>query len=391
MSAFYNPDRYMSELRQVLAGGRKRIGLLLGAGASASLKTDADAALIPAVAELSTKVEEKLETKSRKVLDAVRNDLASEADPHPNIEQILSRLRSLSAIIGSHEMHGADYKAFQDLVKSICDKIGSLAGASLPGGSNAFTELAAWIGGTERAFPIEVFTTNYDLLIEEALERAEIPFFDGFTGSREPFFDSASIARDDLPSRWARVWKLHGSIGWTESGGSVVRTGNSEATNLIYPDHLKYDRIRKLPFTALFDRLRTFLLLPDTLLISSGFSYADAHVSAIIDECLSANPSASVFAFQFGDSIEGPVETIARKRTNMSVYSKHAAQINAVEGSWSPGDLPVPEWGAIRSLYWDDKQGSFQLGDFTRLARFISLVRSEQPDKVDGDDERGRK
>ena len=36
----------------------------------------------------------------------------------------------------------------------------------------------------------------------------------------------------------------------------------------------------------------------DTLLIAVGFSFADAHV-ARIDECLTANPSASVFAFQF--------------------------------------------------------------------------------------------
>ena len=30
----HNPDQYMTALRTIIAGGRKRIGLLLGAGAS---------------------------------------------------------------------------------------------------------------------------------------------------------------------------------------------------------------------------------------------------------------------------------------------------------------------------------------------------------------------
>ncbi len=35
--------------------------------------------------------------------------------------------------------------------------------------------------------PIELFTTNYDLLLEEALEDEEIPYFDGFVGSKKSF------------------------------------------------------------------------------------------------------------------------------------------------------------------------------------------------------------
>jgi hypothetical protein len=34
----HNPDRYMGDLRQILAQGRKRIGLLIGAGAPASIQ-----------------------------------------------------------------------------------------------------------------------------------------------------------------------------------------------------------------------------------------------------------------------------------------------------------------------------------------------------------------
>lgn len=384
----------MSELRQILSQGRKRIGVLLGAGAPASLKVNRETGqldpggevLIPTVAGLTSRVLDGL-SDANGALAAVRADLP----PESNIEHVLSRLRSLSTFIGSQTVHGLNSGGFRDLAEHICASIGGLASVSLPVEQNAFTELAAWIGGTERAHPVEVFTTNYDLLIEEALERAEIPFFDGFTGTHEPFFDPASIARSDLPSRWARVWKLHGSIGWRESGGSVVRAGGREATSLIYPDHLKYDHIQKLPFTALFDRLRAFLLQPDTLLVSCGFSYADAHISAVMDECLSANPASSVFAFQF-EALDGAAEAcrIATKRTNMSVYARDGAQINSIKASWRVGEPPARDWASIRESYWSGDEGSaFLLGDFVHFCRFISLIHAEQeipeksPDKED--------
>ena len=391
----HNPDRYMAELRQILAQGRKRVGLLLGAGAPASIKVNRDTGnldpegemLIPAIAGLTAQVFEEVDDGDG-VLASVRADLP----PNSNIEHVLSRVRSLSTLVGSHKIHGMNADGFRGLAEQISTRIGELASVPLPADHNAFTELASWIGGTERAYPVEVFTPNYDLLIEEALERAEIPYFDGFTGSHEPFFDPASVARNDLPSRWARVWKLHGSIGWRESSGSVVRAGGREATSLIYPDHLKYDHIQKLPFTALFDRLRAFLLQPDTLLVSCGFSYADAHISAVIDECLSANPSSAVFAFQFG-YLKNAADAcrIALKRTNMSVYASDGAQINTIKAPWRVGELPARDWASVRETYWagDDGGSTFILGDFVSFCRFISLIHAEQEvlPQVESDEE----
>ena len=40
MHTFHNPDRFMSDLRQILSQGRKRIGLLVGAGAPMSLRVN---------------------------------------------------------------------------------------------------------------------------------------------------------------------------------------------------------------------------------------------------------------------------------------------------------------------------------------------------------------
>lgn len=102
---------------------------------------------------------------------------------------------------------------------------------------------------------MEIFTTNYDLLVEQALERARVPVFDGFSGASEPFFDPSSVASKALPTRWTRFWKLRGLLGWAaNAGGEVVRTGQANATHLVFPERLEYDQTQKAPYAALFER-----------------------------------------------------------------------------------------------------------------------------------------
>ena len=263
----------------------------------------------------------------------------------PNIEMILSRIRSIAPLLGSQLLFGYSGDQFQCLAKTICDCIADVVSAELPEEANPYTELAAWVGGTDRMHAIEVFTTNYDFLFEEAFERSGIPFFDGFTGSFQPFFNPSVIANDQLPTNWVRLWKLHGSLGWKVSPrGNLIRGCGRKVGELIYPDHLKYDQVQKLPYTALFDRLRKFLTTPDTLLLTCGFSFLDAHISAVIDEALAANRAGSVFAFQYkAIDDELAARAIAMKRPNMSIYAADGAMINGLIGKWQPGEPPSPD------------------------------------------------
>lgn len=164
----------------------------------------------------------------------------------------------------------------------------------------------------------------------------------------------------------------------------MIRTGSHAATHLVFPEHLKYDQTQKAPYAALFDRLRGFLALPDTLLISIGFSYADAHVSARIDEALAANPSASVFAFQY-KSLADEVAAcdLARRRPNVSVYAPDKAVVNGIEGPWRiPTELPSKDWGPIRATYWSTATSGgpaqFTLGAIEAFGRFFAASRSMQ-------------
>ncbi|MGQ3284181.1 SIR2 family protein [Bosea sp. (in: a-proteobacteria)] len=377
----HNPDQYMASLRTIIAQGRKKIGFLIGAGCPAGMaKADGSYPLIPAVEGLTKQVLTTLEPKYKKQIDGLKAEL-----PKQDIETILSRVRSLAKVIGVSKVHDLDGAGFHTFGEDICTEIGKIVNAELPKGNSAYADLINWVTGASRDHPVEIFTTNYDLLLEEAFEAVRAPYFDGFTGGREPFFDPVSVSRNDLPARWTRLWKLHGSLGWCAGGNDeVVRTGKSSASHLVFPEHLKYDQTQKAPYTALLDRLKTFLSTDDTLLISIGFSYADSHIAARIDEGLAGNASASVFAFMFKNLDEEVAACdLARKRPNFSIYARDKAMMNGTKGAWDlPLDLPSKDWGPIRATYWGapkpGEPAQFLLGAVEPFCSFLAASRSAQ-------------
>jgi len=373
----------MADLRQILSQGRKRIGLLVGAGAPYALRlddsgnlSDAGKPLIPGVDDLTKDVLAALDGPNAAAAEAIRSELGA----HANIETILSRVRLLETALGKATLCGLDGAGYAALGQAMCMKIGEIVGPKLPPQRNAYNELVSWVSSTNRQHAVEVFTTNYDLLFEEALERARVPYFDGFSGGNAPFFDPVTVAGADLPARWPRLWKLHGSVGWALEDGSVVRGRGRNATQLIYPDHLKYDLTQKQPYSALFERLKRFLFTPDTLLLTTGFSFRDAHVCAVIEEALAMNANAAVFAFQYRNlPDEEPACKLAYNLPNLSVYAADGAVIRGVRGAWRPGELPK-NWTEIRASFWGYRGNGttpvFRLGDFTHFARFCVLAQA---------------
>jgi hypothetical protein len=386
MQTIHDPDKFIADLRQILSQGRKRIGLLVGAGAPMSIRVDshgklseAGSSLIPGADALTTLAYQTLQDDTQR---AAVKTLAETIGGKPNIEQILSQVRLLEKAIGNAKVQGLDSDGYAKLGKCICDAIGKVVAVKLPADRNAYNEIVAWISGTLRTHAVEIFTSNYDLLFEEAFEQVRAPYFDGFTGGAAPFFDPVSVANDDLPARWSRLWKLHGSIGWGLEDGNIVRGRGRGSTQLIFPDHLKYDLTQRQPYTALFERFRQFLLSPDTLLLAIGFSFRDPHISAVIEEALSANANAAAIAFQFEPlGIEWAACRMAADIPNLSVYAWDAAVINGVQGLWRPGE-PEKSWQEIRPTFWGPRDGSvglgFLLGDFVHFARFCALSQAKE-------------
>ena len=371
----HNPDQHMFGFRQLATNGRKKIGVLIGAGAPVSINMG-DAKnwkpLIPNIVGLEKIVLGDLSESQRGVYSQIKSSF-----PDSNLEKVLSRVRMLAEVVGDGRLFEFSEKDFSDLSEAICNSIREVVAQDLPLGANPYSELVSWINGINRKYAVEIFTTNYDLLIENALERARTPYFDGFSGSKSAFFDPSSISKNDLPPRWVRLWKLHGSIGWESNDkGEVIRVPNSKKANMVYPSHIKYDQTQAAPFSSLFERLKNFVLEPDTLILSAGFSFADAHISSRLLECLMANPTAALYAFQFNSlADEKAAKELALKCPGISVFCTDGAVINGVEAKWKIGTPPAKNWHEIRAEYYKDDK--FLLGDFLRLARFLATAGSD--------------
>ncbi|SDJ99625.1 SIR2-like domain-containing protein [Ferrimonas sediminum] len=367
----HNPDQYMYDFMQILTHGRKKVGLLIGAGGPVGInvaaESEAHKPLIPDMKGLMNIVLDTLEGDNLQAFKSIMSERNTE-----NIEYILSHIRSLASVIGNAEVHGLNGAGYDCLSDKVCKVIKEVVNKDLPKGDNPYSQLISWVNGIKRDHAVEIFTTNYDLLFEEAMERVRTPYFDGFSGSKVAFFDPSTISNNDLPSRWIRLWKLHGSINWAKNENhEIVRGSGEREGTMVYPSHVKYDQTQAAPYSSLFERLKVFLLEPDSVLIAIGFSFADMHVTAKIKECLSANPTSALLAFQYNtlDSEFYSVE-LAKSTPNVSVYCRDGAVINGISALWKIGDDPTKNWRLIRGEYWGGDK--FLLGDFVKFAPFLA-------------------
>jgi len=391
------PYRQSTLLQQALAPDKMRIAFLLGAGCPVSIRVpegQGTRPLIPDIRGLTEIVNERLSKSDQfKTFHAVLLQRFSGGEPaNPTIEDILSHIRALQDVVRDGNIDGLDKLALSALDTEICNITTEVVGVDLPESETPYHHLATWTGGIQRAHPIEVFTPNYDLLMEQALEACKIPYFDGFVGSKQAFFDLSSMEGDSLPSRWARLWKVHGSMNWwrTLKGEVVRRETRSEGDRqMIYPSHLKYDQSRRMPYLAMLDRLRDFLARGQAVLVTCGYSFADQHLNEVIFHGLRSNPTGICFGLLHGDrSKYADVVLKARKyHPNLSLLAADGAVLGTVERDWRADEqtghplhgVSVAKMDTNGSADTEPKNCEFLLGDFKRLGDFLAqqLTRSD--------------
>ena len=392
MSITHDPTRHVNYLQQCLSQDKRSLGVFLAAGCPVSIRVPIAGGtepLIPDVAGLTSLVATKLRAGTHAAaFEKVLKHLTDDGHASINVETQLSFIRGLKAIAGTGNVRDLAVADLNSLEDEICSCIGERVERALPAGENPYSQVAAWIGSTIRAEPVEVFTTNYDLLAEQALERFRIPYFDGFSGSKDAFLDSHSIDHDELPPRWARLWKLHGSINWALNGSKQVCRGGTVINKcIIHPSHLKYDESRRMPYLAMIDRLRTFIRKPSSVLVVCGYSFRDEHLNACLLEGLTGSPRSAVFGLLYGKLADYPEATkLASTAGNLSLMARDGAIIGTRNGTWDnrdPGDTGI--WSGAVELTADpaggtSKVASFHLGDYVRLGKFLAaLIGKEAP------------
>jgi hypothetical protein len=172
-----------------------------------------------------------------------------------NIESLLSNIEEKRNIIGKGELNGLNKEGFDNLAEAVKDNIRELVSVHKAIKTEKDTDnlihvdFAEWICRAERKYPLEIFTTNYDYLFEIGLETKNVPYYDGFTGSYSPFFNSDSVEDLNFLPQQTKLWKIHGSLGWhiDENSKKVLRRSSDESDILIYPSISKYTNSKKQP------------------------------------------------------------------------------------------------------------------------------------------------
>jgi len=217
----YRGEEIVKDFIDKLNARARHVVFFLGAGASC-------AGNLPSSAALKTQIAAALPQGSR----ALFNTLGTGR----NLEEILTRLRIIhEAVSGTPQaIDGLTAQQARDLDQEICRATATILTTTAVDLSH-HEKFGRWLGLSQYDRPVEIATTNYDLLIERGLERVGTPYFDGFVGTfhgefRGDLVDDETAQKDiRLPSRWVRVWKLHGSVSWKnemrEGRSVIVRSG----------------------------------------------------------------------------------------------------------------------------------------------------------------------
>lgn len=141
---------------------------------------------------------------------------------------------------------------------------------------------------------INIFTTNYDLIIEEYFKRKGEELYDGFFFGNQwkPSSDYTGI----IPGKKNTLFKLHGSINYYYEGNEIVKRdilfptktidGIELKDSMIYP--MREKEVYKDPFFESLTRLKTSLL-SEKICITIGYSFRDEHIQNIFFDAVKRN------------------------------------------------------------------------------------------------------
>lgn len=193
-----------------------------------------------------------------------------------------------------------------------------------PGGHHAFfAKLIARDPALGRA---QVFTLNYDTVLEQALDHLGMFYFDGFSGRTEPRFDPTSYGLDIYYpgevsegrvrrfDRFLHLYKLHGSVHWINGLYGRITASHPDLSRLeawrnegdiaqksaalgtlwpeangrlgILPTANKFIQTLEAPFAHLFRLFQHRLQTPQTFMFVCGYGFRDEHVNAMIESGL---------------------------------------------------------------------------------------------------------
>lgn len=152
---------------------------------------------------------------------------------------------------------------------------------------------------------VQLYTTNYDKLFEQAAQNIGATIIDGFSFTLPRRFSGNNFEKDIVYRERTRVkneesfvpnvfqlYKLHGSIDWEkDEKGSIIQNEHTEKPCIIYPASDKYESSYEQPYFEMMAHFQQTLRKEGTLLIVVGFGFKDKHIQNVIKEAVTQNPN----------------------------------------------------------------------------------------------------
>ena len=247
---------------------------------------------------------------------------------------------------------------------------------------------------------LNIFTTNYDRLIEVGAELAGLHLLDRFVGTISPIFRSSRL---DLDMHYnppgirgeprylegvARFTKLHGSIDWINSKNNIRKIGfpfgatdinpylsapgiSVDAANImIYPNSSKDRETAEYPYVELFRDFASAICRPNSTLVTYGYSFGDDHINRIIRDMLTI-PSTHLVIISFDD----------KTRRIIQNYDEigHSTQISLLIGADIAGITPLTTHFLPRPSI---DRTTIRMAELLKQRYSDTVPRSEKPQPV---------
>jgi hypothetical protein len=209
--------------------------------------------------------------------------LSPEATAAEDIEILLSRCQSKLDLEEDPELRGFVSETERQILE-LCSFVDDET--ALPTHGQFLRRIAR---RSTRLPRTEIFTTNYDLAFERAAADTRFFLVDGFQ-LRPPYrFDGNALDIDlvhrqvgeglMLEPNVAQLLKLHGSVDWNRTAGTVQRVSERpETPALIYPRQSKFQLSFAPPYLEFMARFQMALRARDVAVLIIGFGFKDEHL-----------------------------------------------------------------------------------------------------------------
>ncbi|MBV2196285.1 MAG: SIR2 family protein, partial [Flavobacterium sp.] len=183
---------------------------------------------------------------------------------------------------------------------------------------------------------VNLFTTNYDMAFDYALDNLGVHYINGFMGVHnrcfrpevydyDLYYPGQSVTgKVHRAEKVLKYYKIHGSLSWLATKPTVSNTygikeiplnndfkADEDKELMIYPCVSKKSFTLDLPYSELFRQFSQAINQPQSVLFCVGYSFYDEHINDIIKQALTI-PSFTLIIANYSQKIDvnSPIEEL---------------------------------------------------------------------------------